>query len=96
MNISGTTVVLVNGKPTRVLGSRFNRALRLYTRGVASAIEGAKRLAREHGGMWNPSTTRKFVVQDLSGKFILPSKNLTWAEVGKQVRAGKKVVAKVA
>lgn len=90
MNISGTTVVLVNGKPTRVLGSRFNRTLRLYTRGVA-----AERLAREHGGVWNPSTTRKFWVQDLDGKFLVPSKNLTWAEVGKQIRAGKKVVAKV-
>jgi hypothetical protein len=29
MNISGNTVLLVNGKPSRVCGSRFNHFLRL-------------------------------------------------------------------
>lgn len=67
MNISSTTVVLVNGKPARVLGSKFNQAVR---KGRA--------------------------ITDEAGRAIIPSKNLTWAEVSQQLRLRKKVVAKVA
>lgn len=75
MNISGTTVIVVNGKPTRVCGSRFNQALRTF-RPAGPAFE-----------------LQVFLP---TGERIVPSKGLSWLEVASGIRAGKKVVAKVA
>ncbi len=74
MIISGTTLIVVNGKSTRVCGREFNRALRAGKNGSKAEL----------------------TLHDASGAILVPSKGLSWNDVAKAVRAGKKVQAKAA